>query len=93
MSKELAGSKVVRQSCVNLLWLLRNRMSELDTYGSVGVLSGNRPFYPDTWKNLTYTPSSLRLNFPVIGDVRLRMPRLYELQTIKIFNSTYTIPS
>ena len=50
MFKELAGSKVIRQSCVNLLWLLRNRMSELDTYGSVGVLSGNRPFYPDTRK-------------------------------------------
>ena len=23
-------------------------MSEIDTYGSVGVLSGDRPFYPDT---------------------------------------------
>ena len=46
--KVFAGSKVIRQSCVDLLWLPRNRMSELDTYGSVGVLSGNWPFYPDT---------------------------------------------
>jgi hypothetical protein len=28
-------------------------MSELDTYGSVGVLSGNRPFYPDKFTPFT----------------------------------------
>jgi len=30
------------------LWLLKNRMSELFTSGSVGGGAGNRPFYPAT---------------------------------------------
>ena len=35
MSNHLQGSKVMRQGCV-APWLLKNRMTELVTYGSVG---------------------------------------------------------